>query len=121
VESPNQNKPNSIESPCYTSPDSEPIPCTGPEARIVDPSGASNSIALKVGSNSIGREANQDIQLDDPKVSKKHADLNVSPEGRYVVTDLGSQNGTTVNGTKIKQPELYQGDQIGLGDSRIIV
>jgi hypothetical protein len=96
-------------------------PVPGGEAHVIEPSGASKAVTLHPGSNSIGRDSNQDIQLDDPKVSKQHADLNVSPEGRYVVTDLGSQNGTTVNGTQISQQELYQGDQIGLGDSRIIV
>lgn len=101
--------------------DQLPMSVTGGEARLVEPSGASKSVALKPGSNSIGRDDNQDIQVNDPKVSKKHADLNISPQGKYVVTDMNSQNGTFVNGARISQKELYQGDQIQVGDSRIIV
>lgn len=92
-----------------------------PSAKVQEPSGASKSIPLQTGSNSIGRDPSNKISLDDPKASRKHADLHVSPEGKYTLTDLGSQNGTMVNGERISQQEICSGDRIGIGDSTITV
>ena len=93
----------------------------GPCAKVQEPSGAQKSCPLQTGSNSIGRGSDNQIPLDDPKASRKHADLHVSPEGKYTLTDLGSQNGTMVNGEKISQQEICSGDRIGIGDSTITV
>jgi hypothetical protein len=100
--------------------DLPPIPVTGGEARVQQPSGISQMTKLSPGSNPIGRGTNNSICLDDPKVSTRHADLYVS-ESRYTVTDLNSRNGTFVNGEKITQKDVYQGDQIQMGDSTITV
>jgi pSer/pThr/pTyr-binding forkhead associated (FHA) protein len=100
--------------------DQAPIPATGGEARVQQPSGVTHMAKLSPGSNLIGRGNNNAICLDDPKVSSKHADLYLS-EGRYTVTDLDSRNGTYVNGEKITQKDVYHGDQIQMGDSTIFV
>jgi hypothetical protein len=49
----------------------------------------------------VGRAGNCDIVLPDPSVSKLHAHLRKLPDGSYEVIDVGSQNGTTVNGAKL--------------------
>ncbi|MFD8425438.1 FHA domain-containing protein [Streptomyces sp. NPDC059466] len=49
----------------------------------------------------IGRSAEADVPLDDPDVSRLHCAVTVSPEGRVTVADLGSTNGTTLDGTRV--------------------
>jgi hypothetical protein len=50
-------------------------------------------------------------------VSKQHAELRRSPAGRYSIVDLGSHRGTYVNGTRVSQQELNEGDIIAIGDA----
>ncbi len=66
------------------------------------------------------REA--DVSLADPEVSRRHATVEPGPDGTLVVCDLGSTNGTWVNGTAIGGPtELRPGDELVLGNSRMRV
>ncbi len=64
----------------------------------------------------IGREAFNDIVLYDPEVSRNHALIKFH-EGRYIIEDLGSTNGTFVNGRRITGPApLHNGDAIDMGE-----
>jgi hypothetical protein len=63
----------------------------------------------------IGRPPDNDIVISDLGVSKQHAELRRSPAGRYSIIDLGSHNGTYVNGTRVSQQELNEGDIIAIG------
>jgi len=64
----------------------------------------------------IGREANNAIAINDAEVSRKHAQL-VLQGGKYVITDLGSTNGTFVNGQRLTgQHVLQPGEIISLGE-----
>jgi hypothetical protein len=63
----------------------------------------------------IGRPPDNDIIVTDRGVSKHHAELRLSPAGRYSIIDLGSHNGTYVNGTRVSQQELNEGDIIAIG------
>jgi ABC transport system ATP-binding/permease protein len=63
----------------------------------------------------IGRRPDNDIVLDDLGVSKQHAELRLSPTGRYQLIDLGSHNGTFVNGSRINEAELSENDIIAVG------
>ncbi|HEY1668237.1 MAG TPA: FHA domain-containing protein, partial [Trebonia sp.] len=63
----------------------------------------------------IGRRPDNDIVVPDLGVSKLHAELRTSPTGRYSISDLGSHNGTFVNGTRINTVELQDGDIIAIG------
>ena len=58
-------------------------------------------IELHTDSLVIGREADTDIQINAPAVSRKHARLVKRPEG-YWIEDLGSSNGTFINGKRIE-------------------
>ena len=63
----------------------------------------------------IGRRPDNDIVVSDLGVSKQHAELRMSPTGRYQIIDLGSHNGTFVNGTRVNQAELKDNDIIAIG------
>ncbi|MBW2273391.1 MAG: FHA domain-containing protein [Deltaproteobacteria bacterium] len=63
----------------------------------------------------LGRGPDADICFDDSAMSKQHAALEITPEG-YRVRDMGSTNGTSVNGSQVVAADLKHGDRIGLGD-----
>ncbi len=63
----------------------------------------------------IGRRPDNDIVLADLGVSKLHAELRMSPTGRYQIFDLGSHNGTYVNGNQVNQAELTEDDIVSIG------
>ncbi len=67
----------------------------------------------------IGRRLDNQLILDNPRVSRTHAQLRVR-EGRYVLFDLGSTAGTQVNGRSIKQHVLRAGDVIKIADVRLV-
>lgn len=70
---------------------------------------------IAVPSTVIGREGSTaDLLLPDTNVSRRHAELTRGPSG-WSITDLGSTNGTRVNGTRVQQAELHDGDTITLG------
>ncbi|MHB8779770.1 MAG: FhaA domain-containing protein [Candidatus Geothermincolia bacterium] len=64
----------------------------------------------------IGRGAGNDIVIADPRVSRSHAVIAVRPEG-LVLRDLHSTNGTTINGHRVEEGLLDDGDVIGFGDT----
>jgi hypothetical protein len=67
----------------------------------------------------IGREASCDLFLDDPTVSKHHADLRRTDEG-WLLTDVGSRNGTRVNGWRIEDVVLRDGDVVRMGNVSVL-
>ncbi|MDW8247535.1 MAG: FHA domain-containing protein, partial [Sandaracinaceae bacterium] len=69
--------------------------------------------------NSIGRHPNNTIQIMDLGVSKEHCHI-VLINGRYVLRDLGSLNGTYVNGERVQERVLEPGDEIVVGSTRIL-
>ncbi len=67
----------------------------------------------------LGRSRDCDVVLDDPNVSRHHAEVRPSG-GSWIVNDLGSTNGVKVNGRRIRGPEsLKRGDVIEIGTSSI--
>jgi hypothetical protein len=67
----------------------------------------------------IGRE-NADILLDDSEVSRRHAAVG-QQDGQLQITDLGSANGTLVNGSRVQQARLKDGDVVGVGRTTLRV
>ncbi len=63
----------------------------------------------------IGRENNNDIVLQDINISRHHAEIRNMGNNHWTLTDLGSMNGTFVNGRKIKSIALNDADRITLG------
>src|SRR6476661_7081746 len=66
----------------------------------------------------IGRSSGCDIVLDDPNVSRRHAEVRRLGEG-FSLVDLGSTNGTEVNGQRVGETSLMNGDVIGVGTTRL--
>ncbi len=67
----------------------------------------------------IGRAEDNALRLNDPKVSRHHARVVREGEG-YVLTDLGSANGTRVNGVRLAAPHALQdGELISIGDAEL--
>jgi putative drug exporter of the RND superfamily len=70
----------------------------------------------------IGREPGSDLVLSDPTVSARHASISVLDAERGILTDLGSRNGTFVNGRQIYDPVLLSGgERVRLGDTVVSV
>lgn len=67
----------------------------------------------------IGRHPDSLVQLTCPSSSAKHAIIKTSDDGVYV-QDLGSSNGTRVNGAEIEEALLKDGDRVGFGDVQAV-
>lgn len=67
----------------------------------------------------LGRSRDVDVLLADPAVSREHAVILREGE-RYILEDLGSANGCTVNRERVERTSLAEGDLIGIGDTTII-
>ena len=68
----------------------------------------------------IGRASGADLSIEDPEVSRRHAEIRVE-DGRLVVVDLGSTHGTVVDGRRVERAEIRSGTEIQLGGTRLKV
>lgn len=73
------------------------------------------SIRIRGGTATIGRSPELEVVVDHPSVSRVHARV-TEHDGAWVVRDLGSTNGTFVNGRRIKQAALADGDRLAVGE-----
>lgn len=97
-------------------PDPEPEPEAPPETATLEWSGGTFVIEQRV--TVIGRSSECDLQLDDANASRRHAEVRRIGDG-YSLVDLGSTNGTEVNGQRIQETALMNGDVISVGTTRI--
>jgi pSer/pThr/pTyr-binding forkhead associated (FHA) protein len=67
---------------------------------------------------SIGRSEHNTVCIPRRNVSREHASIQATPAG-FLLKDLGSQNGTLVNGDAIKECLLHDGDLVVIGDAQI--
>lgn len=80
---------------------------------------AANPFAgLRRGKLTIGRDPRCEMVLSDAQVSARHATILQTPQG-YVLTDLGSRNGTVVNGQKVQQALLHGGEHLRVGSTEL--
>jgi hypothetical protein len=102
---------------------SGPVP--EPGRRTAGP--ADVSAALEVGTSTLaltrrhtvlGRGAESDLRLDDPGISRRHAEIVLSDPPR--ISDLQSTNGTFVDGERVTSAELYNGARIGIGTLTLV-
>jgi adenylate cyclase len=85
---------------------------------IVTPEGQQERELVAV--NSVGRHPNNTVQLLDRIVSKEHCIVELR-SGRYVLRDLGSLNGTYINGQRVAGEQwLNDGDEVALGNTRMV-
>ncbi len=92
-----------------------PTPADPPEPLETGSPGA--VVPVPAGNLRIGRAPDNDLVLDDLLVSRYHAELRTKPDGSREVADLGSQNGTYVNGRRILTQPLADSDTLGIGHS----
>lgn len=90
-----------------------------PWLHIVDPEGKTQDYPLAEKDVTIGRGKDNDIVFFDPKVSRNHAKI-IKKGDRYILRDLGSFNGTKVNGKLVKEAGLNHGDEIATGIATLV-
>ena len=88
-------------------------------ARLID-TAANRAIDLASARVTLGRESRNDITIPDINVSRTHAEISLSPQGAWVITDLGSTNGTYVNGRAVASQPLNEGDHIAMGSTNFV-
>ncbi|MFZ5858582.1 MAG: FHA domain-containing protein, partial [Chloroflexota bacterium] len=75
---------------------------------------------LEAESISIGRDVSNSIQINDAEISRRHARLQFQG-GKYVIEDVGSTNGTHVNGQRIMSPYVLRpGDVVSFGEGIVL-
>ena len=67
----------------------------------------------------IGRESDNDIVIQDINASRHHAQLTLTPQGVWTITDMRSTNGTLVNGVLVASQPLQNGDRICIGKTNL--
>lgn len=72
---------------------------------------------LSAGTVTIGRHSSNTIALHDTQVSRRHLELRTTDTGGFQLIDLGSGNGTLLNGQPVQQASLRSGDTITIGQS----
>ena len=124
-----------ITPPTIATPSIPPLPSLGatPSAPVAAPApvptlkatlamGDGSRIALRPGVISVGRSAESTIPLNDTNVSRRHAELRLRGEGAdavWVLVDLGSTNGTLINGVKVNGEQvLRKNDAIVFGATK---
>ena len=80
----------------------------------VDGPGAGRQFSLDADRSVIGRLKGSDVEVDDPGASRRHAEIRRQGDD-FVLVDLGSTNGTLVNGSRVGERALDEGDRITIG------
>ena len=92
-------------------------PEEGPFAELVLADGS--HVPIGEGPVVVGRLPECDVVMNDPNVSRRHAEFRRTADG-VVVTDLGSTNGTRVNGVPVREQVLTSGDEVTVGTSTVV-
>jgi len=91
------------------------------ELVVQPPNGDPRTVSLSGHGVVLGRGQSADVYIDDVYASDEHAEI-LPDDGSWSVRDLGSTNGTFLNGAKVTRPTpLAVGDQVRLGKTRIEV
>ena len=72
----------------------------------------------------IGRGSEADLRINDPGISRRHAQIRVNPTGpglQIDIVDLGSTNGIVVNGQRVQHAVLQEGSRIEIGSTRMLI
>ncbi len=94
-----------------------------PKAILIVKSGPDMGFKFRIkptGVAAVGRDLENEVVLDDPAASRRHAEIEFK-DGAYVLTDLGSINGTLVNAERVTSRRLADGDRIVVGQNEIVI
>ena len=80
---------------------------------------AGSTFLLDQGTTTVGRSTEGDVFLDDVTVSRKHAIFERRADGAWFVRDVGSLNGTYVNGEQVDETKLASGDEVQIGRFKV--
>ena len=69
----------------------------------------------------LGRSSSATLSVDEPSISRRHARVLFADDGRHLLEDLGSKNGTFVNGRRVTRVALSAGDRIQLGPDLVFL
>src|SRR5689334_973740 len=78
-------------------------------------------IQLRPGTNLLGRGFSADFKIEHSSVSSSHCQITVDETGKAVLQDLGSTNGTFLNGNQVLEAELRPGQTLQLGGVEVLV
>jgi hypothetical protein len=84
-------------------------------------SGETRRVPLKSPSTVIGRHPSCDVVIDRPEVSRRHAEISSTASGQWMIKDLGSSNGTFVNGKRIDSCLLTSDDIVEIGTVSLLL
>lgn len=88
--------------------------------RVVEPGGHEREVRVEGAPLTLGRAPDNGLVIADPRVSRRHGRFQTR-HGTLVYTDLGSTNGTRVNGIRVDEIVLGPGDRIQVGDVVVVV
>lgn len=104
--------------PGSSNPNQPPVPVQIPPARLTIrlPQSGQQVYRIEKSIINIGRQLSNDIIVEDKRVSRYHAQIKYQPDGNFVIFDLGSTNGITINNTPhMRQHVLRNGDHFTIG------
>src|SRR5919107_3327688 len=90
------------------------------QLRITSGPNAGQTIVVTGNEFTVGRDKGCDLVIPDSKASRRHASFKALPDGRVTLIDLGSSNGTYVNGQRIQSTVLNGSEQVQIGDTTFI-
>ena len=93
-------------------------PVSSPGTAMLIPADGQGQPASLTEKMVIGRLPDCDITLDDPSVSRRHAEVS-GHGGRWTIADLGSTNGVKLNGERVQTANLSDGDRLELGNVKL--
>lgn len=84
------------------------------------PAGIGRMFKLDKAETVLGRSADASFQVEDDGISRKHAKITMGQNGQFMVVDLGSTNGTYLNGVRVELGQLRDGDKIQIGSNTVL-
>jgi hypothetical protein len=107
----------------YRAPPTPPVvappPAPEPEPEVVTLTFAGKTHAVSKPRVVLGRSREADVRVPDESISRRHAEIR-HEDGEYWLVDLGSMNGSRVNGKRVDRERLGDGDRITLGSTEIV-
>lgn len=100
----------------------QPDQTRGPQPLLIAQRGPNVGSRYELGGGTValGRHPESDIFLDDVTVSRRHAEVRRNSDDSVVIRDLGSLNGTYVNGQRVNDHVLDHGDELQVGAFKLV-